>query len=153
MRVFLGLAGAGLFLASISANAASLCNCCATGVAESCTTVCAATKPSAGQCVALVDYASEATIAPSENPLYGISLLNISLGDATRPELGDYLKLLELTRRGLEKDRKASVRDFRKHKIDEAAATANAERYEDAIVNYYVGIQAYRDRLAAAPKK
>ena len=153
MKVLLGLAGAGLFLASISANAASLCNCCAAGVAESCKAVCAPAKPSAGQCVALVDYASEATITAGENPLYGISLLNISLGDATRSELGGYLKLLELTRRGLEKDRKASVRDFRKHKIDEAAATANAERYEDAIVNYYVGIQAYRDHLATAPKK
>ena len=151
MKALLGLAGAGLCLASISADAASLCNCCTTGVVESCKAVCAPVKPSAGQCVALVDYTSEATIIAGENPLYGISLLNISLGDATRPELGGYLKLLELTRRGLENDRKASVRDFRKHKIDEAAATANAKRYEDAIVNYYVGIQAYRDRLAAVP--
>ena len=151
MRALLGLAGAMLFLASISANAASLCNCCATGVAESCTAVCAPVEPGAGQCVAAVDYAGETTFAVGENPLYGISLLNISLGDATRPRLGGYLKLLELARRGIEKDRKASVRDFKKHKIDEATATANAKRYADAIVNYYLGLHAYRDRLAAVP--
>lgn len=153
MRALLGLAGAGLFLASISADAASLCNCCATGVAESCTTVCAATKPGAGQCVVLMDYASEATIAAGENPLYGISFLDISLADATRLQLEGLRKLLEIARRGIEKDRKASVRDFRKHKIEETAAAANTKRYEDAIVNYYLGLQAYRDRLATIPRR
>ena len=58
-----------------------------------------------------------------------------------------------MTRRGLEKDRKASYRDFRKHKIDEATAMAHTKRYEDAIVNYYLGLRAYQDRLAAVPKQ
>ena len=30
---------------------------------------------------------------------------------------------------------------------------ANTQRYEDAIVNYYLGLRAYRDRLAAVPRK
>jgi hypothetical protein len=151
MRALLGLAGAVLFLASISANAASLCNCCTTGVLASCVSVCAAAKPSASRCIALVDLEGETTIAPGENPLYGISILDISLRDATRSQLESFRKLLETARRGVEKDRKASVRDFKKHKIDESTAAANAKRYEDAVVNYYLGLQAYRDRLAAVP--
>ena len=153
MRALLGLAGAGLFLASVSADAASLCNCCTTGTAENCATVCAAAKPSGGRCVALLDYEGKATITAVENPLYGISLLDISLAEVPRPQLEGLRRLLELARRGVEKDRKASVRNFRKKKIDQVAATANAKRYEEAIVNYYLGLQAYRDRLAAIPRR
>jgi hypothetical protein len=153
MRALSGLAGTGLFLASVSANAASLCNCCTTGVAQSCSAICAPAKPVPGQCVAVADYAGEAMIAAGENPLYGISLRSISLGDAMRPQLEGFRRLLETARRGAEKDRKVSARDFRKHKIDEATVKANVQRYESAIVNYYLGLRAYRDRLAAVPKK
>jgi hypothetical protein len=153
MRTFLRLAGLGLLLTSAPVNAASLCNCCATGTAETCSTVCAPVKPAPGQCVARVDYAGEAVIADGENPLYGISLLGLDLNDAVRPELEGVRRLLEDSRRGVEKDRKASARDFRKGKIDGAGLAANTQRYEDAIVNYYLGLRAYRDRLAAVPKK
>jgi len=151
MRALLGFTGTSLLLAATSVNAASLCNCCATGVAESCTAVCAPIKPGAGQCIAKVDYAGEATIAAGENPLYGISLRNVSLEDAMGPQLEGFRRLLEATRRGVEKDRRVSNRDFAKHKIDEATVLANTKRYEDAIVNYYLGWQAYRDRVATAP--
>ena len=152
MKALLGLAGASLFLATASVNAASLCNCCATGVAENCGAVCAPAKPMSGQCVAVLDFAGEATIAEGENPLYGISLRSISLGDAMRPQLEGFRRLLEMARRGAEKDRKASMRDFRKHKIDEATVQASIQRYESAVVNYYLGLRAYRDRLAAVPR-
>lgn len=153
MRIFLGLASLGLLLTSAPVNAASLCNCCATGTAENCSAVCAPAKPAAGQCIAVVDHAGEAVIADGDNPLYGISLLNLDIKDATRPELEGVRRLLEGSRRGVEKDRKASARDFRKGKIDDAALAVNTKRYEDAIVNYYLGLRAYRDRLAAVPKK
>ena len=153
MRTFIGLATLGLFLTSAPVNAASLCNCCATGVAESCSAVCAPVKPEPGQCVAKVDYAGEAVIADGDNPLYGISLLGMDLKDAARPELEGVRRLLEDSRLGVEKDRKASARDFRKGKIDDAALAVNTKRYEDAIVNYYLGLRTYRDRLAAVPKK
>ena len=152
MRALWGLASAGVFLATTSVNGANLCNCCATGVAESCSVVCSAAKPVSDQCVALVDYAGEATIAAGENPLYGISLRSISLEDAMRPQLEGFRKLLEMARRGAEKDRKASAGDFRKHKIDVATVQANTERYESAVVNYYLGLRAYRNRLAAVPR-
>ena len=153
MRALLGLAAMGLILATTSVNGASLCNCCASGVAESCSAVCASAKPAPSQCVAMVDFAAEATIADGINPLYDISLRSISFEDAGRQQLESFRKLLETARRGLEKDRKASRSDFRKHRIDEAGFKANTQRYEDAVVNYYWGLRAYRDRLAAVPKK
>jgi hypothetical protein len=151
MRTFLGLASLGLLLTSAPVNAASLCNCCATGTAENCSTVCAPAKPAPSQCVAKVDYTGEAVIADGDNPLYGISLLGLDLNDAARPELEGVRRLLENSRRGVEKDRKISARDFRKGKIDDAALAVNTKRYEDAIVNYYLGQRVYRDRLAAVP--
>ena len=152
MKALLGFAVAGLFLSNMSASATNLCNCCDTGIAQSCNAVCAPAKPVSGQCVAMVDYVGEATIAAGENPLYGISLRGIFLEDALRPELESFRKLLEMARRGAEKDRKASMRDFRKSKIDEATVQANNQRYESAVVNYYHGLRAYRDRLAAVPR-
>ncbi len=92
-------------------------------------------------------------IGDGNNPLYGISLLSLDLKDAVRAELEGVRRLLEDSRRGVEKDRKASARDFRKGKIDEATLAVNTKRYEEAIVNYYLGLRAYRDRLAAVPKK
>ena len=153
MRALLGLAAMGLFLATAPVNGASLCNCCASGVAESCSAACAGAKPASGQCVAMVDYAGEAAIAEGVNPLYDTSLRSISLEDAGRQPLESFRKLLEMARRGLEKDRKASKRDFRKHSIDEAGFKANTQRYEDAVVYYYWGRRAYRDRLAAVPRQ
>jgi hypothetical protein len=100
-----------------------------------------------------MDYAGEAVIADGDNPLYGISLLGLNLKDAVRPELEGVRRLLEDSRRGVEKDRKASARDFRKGKIDEATLAANTRRYEDAIVNYYLGLRAYRNRLTAVPRR
>lgn len=91
-------------------------------------------------------------IADGNNPLYGISLL-LKIEDAMRPELEGVRRLLEDSRRGAEKDRKMSARNFGKGKIDEAAVKANTQRYEDAIVNYYLGLRTYRDRLSAVPKK
>lgn len=153
MRALLGLAASGLFLATASVNGASLCNCCASGAAESCSAVCSGAKPASGQCVAIVDYAGDAAIAEGDNPLYGIPLRGISLEDTGRQQLESFRKLLETARRGAEKDRKASARDFRKHKIDEATVQTDIQRYENAVVNYYHGLRAYRDRLAAVPKK
>ena len=153
MQILLGLASLGLLLTLAPVNAASLCNCCATGAAENCSAACAPAKPATGQCVAAMDYAGEAVIADGDNPLYGISLLGLDLKEAVRNELEGVRRLLEDSRRGVEKDRKASARDFRKGRIDDATLAANAKRYEDAIVNYYLGQRAYRDRLAAVPRK
>ncbi|MDP1699762.1 MAG: hypothetical protein Q8L53_02225 [Aestuariivirga sp.] len=100
-----------------------------------------------------MDYTGEAVIADGENPLYGFSLLSLDLSDAALPELEGVRRLLENSRRGVEKDRKTSARDFRTGRIDASTLAVNTKRYENAIVNYYLGLRAYRDRLAAVPKK
>ena len=153
MRIFLGLASLGLLLITAPVSAANLCNCCTTGIAENCSSVCAPVKPAPGQCVAIMDHAGKAVISDGDNPLYGISLLSLDLKDAVRPELEGIRRLLEDSRRGVERDRKASARDFRKGKIDDSTLAVNTKRYEDAIVNYYLGLRAYRDRLAAVPRR
>ena len=79
MRTLLGLAGLGLFLAAAPVSGASLCKCCADGITENCSAVCAPLKPAPGQCIAAVNYAGEAVIADGDNPLYGISLLDLNI--------------------------------------------------------------------------
>jgi hypothetical protein len=145
--------GVGVFLTATSLQAAGLCSCCETGVAASCKIACAPVKVEAKQCVAVVDFKGKSGIGANANPLYGVSLANIHLEDAGRGELEDFRKLLEAMRKGVEKDRKASLRDFSRRRIDEATAAARAKLYEVAIVNYYLGLQAYRGRVKTAPAK
>ena len=143
----------GLLMAATSANSASLCNCCETGMAEACKATCAAVTLAAGQCVATVDFGGTTAIAAGENPLYSISLRGMHLAATKRMELEDFRRLLEAARAGAETDRKASMADFRRKKIDQAVAAANAKRYDEAIVNYYLGLRAYRDSVKLAAEQ
>ena len=104
-------------------------------------------------CINLVDFLGENHIAAGKNPLYDISMQSIALEDVKRLQLESFRKLLEVMRRSAEKDRKATLADLRHHKINAATASANAKRYEDAVVNYYLGLNAYREQIAATPKK
>ena len=92
-----------------------------------------------------MDFAGSSEIAEGVNPLYDLSLRNIWLGSPSRDQLESFRKLLESARRGAEKDRKTSLRAFASKKIDKATAEARVKRYDDAIINYYLGQQAYRD--------
>ena len=145
MRSFImGLCG-GLVLAACVAEAASLCNCCASGTEQACAAVCTPVKPAVGQCVAAVDSAGTASIAGFGNPLYDISLRNVRLGTPKFDELEAFRKLLEAARKGVEKDRKDTLQAFARREVDQATADAAAKRYDAAIVNYYLGLQAYRN--------
>ncbi len=130
---------------TVSASPASLCNCCAAGTEQSCAAVCEPVKPPQGQCVPSIDYDGSATIAPNVNPLYDITLRNIWLGTPSFGELESFRKLIEAARKGVERDRKSTLQAFARREIDQATADAAAKRYETAIVNYYLGLQAYRD--------
>lgn len=141
------VASGSLFMAVASANSAVLCNCCETGMAETCKATCATVTLPVGQCVAAVDFAGVTKIATGENPLYAVSLRAMHLGGAKRMALEDFRRLLEAARAGVEKDRKAAIADFKRKKIDAATAAANSKRYEEAIVNYYLGLRAYRDAV------
>lgn len=140
----LGLAGLLLLALAPAASAASLCNCCGDQTAQSCATACANVTPPAGQCQATVDYAATPQIGPGVNPLYGISLRNMSLGTPNRPQLEAFRKLLEMSRRAAEKDRRATWHQFDAGKADHAAVDASDKRYDDAMVNYFLGLAAFR---------
>jgi hypothetical protein len=135
----------GLFcLQGVAAAAANLCDCCGEQTAQSCATACAPVKPPEGQCVATVDFSSKAKINPDKNPLYDISLRNMWLGTPDGAGLESFRRLLESARRGAERDRKAALRAHARGKIDDATNAVKVKRYEDAIINYYLGMQAYR---------
>lgn len=138
------LAAFGLMAAANGASAASLCNCCGTDTAQSCAAVCEPVKAPQGQCVAAVDFAGKPAISENVNPLYEVSLRNLRLG-TDGAELETFRRLLEASRRGVEKDRRAALRAYARGKIDQSTGAASIARYEAAIVNYYLGLQAYRD--------
>jgi len=145
MRTLIFAAACALAAMTGGANAASLCNCCESGTEASCAAVCAPVKPAPGQCVATVDFAGTPVIAEGVNPLYSVPLRNLWIGSPNRNQLEDFRRLLELARKGVEKDRKMALKQRRQGKIDAAAAAAAAKRYDEAIVNYYLGLRSYRD--------
>lgn len=61
-----------------------------------------------------------------------------------------FRQLLETARKGAERDRKSALRAFSAGKIDGSQAQSLASRYDDALVNYYLGVQAYRVALKKA---
>ncbi len=144
MKLSLPVLAAALMWMSHGAVAASLCNCCATGTVEACATVCAAVKPTEGMCLPAVDFAATATITAGQNPLYDVSLKSLDLAGTKRGSLEAFRSLLEMSRQGVEKDRRSALRNFKKGTIDAAAASTAAKRYDDAMVNYYLGMNAYR---------
>lgn len=139
------LAALGLmWISSAPALAADLCNCCGEATAQSCISACEAVNAVAGQCVPAVDFLGKAEIGPGKNALYDFSLRNLQVSKNDDGSLELFRRLLEKLRRGAESDRKLALREHRVGKIDAATATAFAKRYDDAIVNYYLGAQAYQ---------
>ncbi len=136
-----------MMLLATPAVAASLCNCCGAATVESCSTACSPVKPAEGQCIAAVDYAGTAEIGNGSNPLYSMSLRDVWLGTPKRMELEKFRRFLEQARAGAERDRRVSVGDFRRKKIDQATAAARGKQYDDAIVNYYLGLHSYRSAI------
>ena len=133
-----------LLLAALPASAASLCNCCTTGTSEACASVCAPLKPAEGLCLPAVDFAGTAAIGDGQNPLYDVPLNSLDLKGTGRKDMESFRILLEGSRKGIEKDRRSALRERAKGMIDQAAAASAAKRYDDAMVNYYLGMNAYR---------
>jgi hypothetical protein len=136
-----------LMLSASAASATNLCNCCGSGTAESCQAACQTVKPAEGMCLPVVDYQGKATIAAGRNPLYDVPLRGLSLEGTKRGDFEVFRRLLERARKGVETDRRSALRNFRRGRIDASAASAAAKRYNDAIVNYYLGMHAYRDAV------
>ncbi|WP_373502614.1 hypothetical protein [Aestuariivirga sp.] len=132
-----------------TAQAASLCNCCGSDTAQSCATACAPVKVMPGQCVATVDFDAEAAIGPGQNPLYDIPLQNVWLDSSGKDNLEVFRRLMERARKAAEADRRKALAERRKGAIDAATADRLAKRYDDAMVNYYLGMQSYRIALSS----
>lgn len=147
MRAFVPAFAGALMFAAASASAASLCNCCSSGTAEACTATCATVKPAEGMCIPAVDFAGSAKIGAGQNPLYDVPLKGLNITGASRSDLESFRRLLEKSRMGAERDRRLALRDLRHRRIDAAAAASAAKRYDDAIVNYFLGMYAYRDAV------
>ncbi|MCB1380108.1 MAG: hypothetical protein KDK89_17325 [Alphaproteobacteria bacterium] len=151
MKSLLTSATLAVIVSATAAWSADLCKCCGeTGTVNACARDCAPIKPAEGQCVATVDFAGKAVIAEGVNPLYDVPLQNVWLGNAGRLKLEDFRRLLEHARKGAEADRAKALKAVSLHKIDLEEATRRAKRYDDAIINYYLGVKAYRTAIATA---
>lgn len=131
-------------LSAPSSQAASLCNCCGASTAEACAAACSGVTAPEGQCLPIADFSAEAAIADGINPLYDVPLQSLSLGKPAAPQLESFRRLMEASRRGAERDRRLALKAFAKGKIERPESDRLNKRYEDAIVNYYLGINAYR---------
>ena len=134
-----------LLTGAAPASAASLCNCCATGTTDACKASCESVKPAEGMCLPAVDFGGTASVAPGQNPLYDVPLRDLHFSGVKAGDLEAFRELMEMARKGVESDRKQALRDHAGGKIDNAAAVGAAKRYDDAIVNYFLGMHAYRD--------
>ncbi len=144
MRLTIGALALSTLFAASPAFAAGLCNCCGDATAAACATVCAPVKVEPGQCVVTVDFAAEAEIGPGRNPLYDIPMRSVWIDKPDAGRLEAFRRLLERARRGAESDRAAALRDHKRGKIGAEEAARLAKRYDDAMVNYFLAMQAYR---------
>ena len=135
---------AAILLSGAAAEAASFCNCCGSATETGCDTACADTPGAVDECVPTVDFAAKAEITRDVNPLYNLSLRNLTLRnpDERRAEL--LRRLLEAGRRGAERDRDRTLRGLTRDAIDSDAVAKASARYDAAMVNYYLGMQVYQ---------
>ena len=139
--------GFGLLVPVERAEAIGLCNCCETSLAPSCGKICAPVSLAPGMCPAIVDYEGTGATVSGANPLNGMSLKDMALGDPRPGQLEDFRKFLEAGRRQAIASYKAALRKLNRHKITQAEFDANDALYKEALVNYYHGIRAYLNRV------
>lgn len=105
---------------------------------------CDADKAADNQCRVAIDYGKTAEIGPGVNPLYGISLRNVDVGHPSRAQRESLRRLLEGARRAAESDRKSAWRAFEAGTLDDAGLKDANKRYDTALVNYFLGVNAMR---------
>lgn len=145
--VVAAVVGFGLFTPVERAQAVGLCNCCETSLTPACGKVCAAVSLAPGMCPAIVDYEGTGATVPDANPLNGMSLKDMALGDPRPGQLEDFRKFLEAGRRQAIASYKTALRKLKRHKITQAEFDQADALYKEALVNYYHGIRAYLNRV------
>jgi hypothetical protein len=131
------------------ASAIGFCDCCASDLNASCQAACAGETKTPGQCTAVVDYAGKGATDDDRDPLTGISLKDLSLGNPTRAQLESLRRFLEAGRRRAIQDYNRAAWRLQHGRITQDAFDAVNALYKEAMVNYYHGIRAYLVRIGA----
>lgn len=141
------LMGFGLAGVAGRSEAMGFCNCCDSNLTRSCSKICAATSLEPGMCPAIVDYEGTGAAGKRANPLNGISLREISLGDPSPWQLELYRRFVEKGRRLAVGSYKKALRQLKRDQLTKADFESAGARYREALVNYYHGIRAYLNRV------
>lgn len=141
------MVGLGLFAPSHDANAVGLCNCCDGALTSSCGKACATISLAPGMCPVVVDYEGSGATVPGVNPLNGMSLRDITLGNPTPGQLEEFRKFLEAGRRKGIASYNTALRKLKRRGITQAEFDKADALYREVMVNYYHGIRAYLNRV------
>lgn len=141
------IAGFGLAGMADRADAMGFCNCCDSSLTQSCAKVCAATSLKAGMCPAIVDYEGTGAASKGANPLNGMSLREVALGEPSPGQLERFRRFMEKGRRQAVRSYKKATRQLKLHRLSKAEFEKADALYREALVNYYHGIRAYLNRV------
>lgn len=144
--------GFGVIVESRQAQATGLCSCCLDPLPEACSAACAARQTTPGQCPAFVIYDGEGAVGPGGNPLNAMSLKELEIGKPRRGELEGFRKFLERYRIKAMRDWRAAANAYDRGKLAKDGLEAASTLYRDALVGYYHGIRAYREKIYATPE-
>jgi hypothetical protein len=125
------------------AAAIGLCDCCANDLNQSCQSACEGQSTAPGQCTAIVDYRGKGATSEGKNPLTGVSLRELSLGEPTAAQLESFRRFLEAGRRRAITDYRRAAWRLKHGRIAQGAFDAAKALYHEALVNYYHGMRAY----------
>jgi hypothetical protein len=139
--------GLGLATMPDRSEAMGFCNCCDSHPAQSCGKVCAANSLEPAMCRVLVDYHGAGSASPGANPLNGMSLKDMTLGEPTPWQLELFRRFMEKGRRHAVASYKKAMRQVKRHRLTEADFERADALYREALVNYYHGIRAYLNRV------
>jgi hypothetical protein len=139
--------GAGLVVTPDRGEAMGFCNCCDGQLARSCGTVCAAVSLKAGMCPAIVDYEGTGSASKGANPLNGMSLRDMTLGEPSPWQLELFRRFMEKGRRHAVASYKKAMRQLNRHQLTRVEFESADALYREALVNYYHGIRAYLNHV------
>jgi hypothetical protein len=134
------------------ALAVGVCDCCANELSQSCETACRSGSKAPGQCTAIPDYIGKgASAGAKNNPLTGISLRDLSLGNPTAAQLESFRRFLEAGRRRAVADYSRAASRLKHGRISQEEFDAAKALHREAMVNYYHGMRAYLVKIGAKP--
>jgi len=145
--VLAAVIGLGLAVTADRSEAMGFCNCCDGQLTQSCSKLCAAVSLKPGMCPTAVDYDGAGSAREVANPLNGMSLRDMTLGEPSPWKLELFRRFMEKGRRHAVSTYKKALRQFKRHQLTRADFESADTLYREALVNYYHGIRAYLNRV------